>query len=159
LQPFKSENGDKFLFDIGTGSMANIASLMIPYDFLDKVFLSHLHTDHWGAFDALWAGGWTAGGAEALKLGGPSGAIPEMGTKAAIEGFMKAFRWDYITRLQKMLPKAGKIEVTEFDYNGENQVVYQENGVTIRSRPAIHSGDGSVSYALEWNEYKFVFID
>ena len=41
-------NGDKFLFDVGTGSMANVAALMIPYDFLDKVFLTHLHTDHWG---------------------------------------------------------------------------------------------------------------
>ncbi len=26
-------NGDKFLFDIGTGSMPNIAALMIPYDY------------------------------------------------------------------------------------------------------------------------------
>ncbi len=24
-------------------------------------------------------------------------------------------------------------------------------------RPAIHPSDGSVSYALEWNDYKFVF--
>jgi ribonuclease Z len=30
-------NGDKFLFDIGTGSMANIAAMMIPYEYLDKV--------------------------------------------------------------------------------------------------------------------------
>ena len=29
-------NGDKFLFDIGSGSMVNVAALMIPYDFLDK---------------------------------------------------------------------------------------------------------------------------
>ena len=36
-------NGDKFLFDLGTGSMANVATLMIPYQYLDKVFLSHLH--------------------------------------------------------------------------------------------------------------------
>ena len=50
-------NGDKFIFDIGTGSMANIAALMIPYQYLDKVFLSHLHTDHMGDIDALWAGG------------------------------------------------------------------------------------------------------
>jgi ribonuclease Z len=41
-------NGEKYLFDIGTGSMGNIASLMIPYQYLDKVFLSHLHTDHCG---------------------------------------------------------------------------------------------------------------
>ena len=47
-------NGDKFFFDIGTGSMANCGSLMIPYDYLDKVFLTHLHTDHWGDLAALW---------------------------------------------------------------------------------------------------------
>ena len=61
-------NGDKFLFDIGTGSMANAAALMIPYDFLDKVFLSHLHTDHWGDLDALWAGG-VDGGPNAVPQG------------------------------------------------------------------------------------------
>ncbi|MCP4384412.1 MAG: MBL fold metallo-hydrolase [Hyphomicrobiales bacterium] len=54
-------NGDKFLFDVGTGSMVNVAALMIPYDFLNKVFLTHLHTDHWGDLATLWAGGWTAG--------------------------------------------------------------------------------------------------
>ncbi len=54
-------NGEKLIFDVGTGSMRNLASLMIPYEYLTKVFLSHLHTDHWGDLDALWAGGWTAG--------------------------------------------------------------------------------------------------
>ena len=150
-------NGDKFFFDIGTGSMANVASLLIPYDYLDKVFLTHLHTDHWGDFDTLWAGGWTAGRTEALKVWGPSGATPRMGTKYAIENFMETYHWDYITRLQKLAATPGKIEVHEFDYRGENQIVYDENGVTIRSFPAIHSGDGSVSYALEWNGYKLVF--
>ena len=150
-------NGDKFFFDIGTGSMANVAALMIPYDYLDKVFLTHLHTDHWGDLNALWAGGWTAGRTEALKVWGPSGATPEMGTKAAIESFMKTYHWDYITRLQKLSAVPGKIEVHEFDYRGENQVVYEENGVKIRSFPAIHSGDGSISYVLEWKGYKLVF--
>ena len=45
----------------------------------------------------------------------------------------------------------------EFDYAGMNQVVYQENGVTIRSFPAVHAIDGSVSYSLEWNGLKYVF--
>ena len=38
-------NGDKFIFDSGTGSHVRIASLEIPYDFLNKIFISHLHTD------------------------------------------------------------------------------------------------------------------
>ena len=143
-------NGDKFLFDIGTGSMANIASLMIPYQYLDKVFLSHLHTDHMGDILGLWAGGWTAGRPNALQVWGPSGATPEMGTKYAMEHFLKFVNWDKVTREYKITPVPGQVSVTEFDYRVPDQIVYQENGVTIRSYPAIHTGDGPVSYKFEY---------
>ncbi len=149
-------NGEKFLFDIGTGSMANTAALLIPYDYLDKVFLSHLHTDHWGDLDALWAGGWTAGRTEALKVWGPSGARPDMGTKYALEHFKQTFNWDWATRAARLNGIPGEIEIHEFDYKAKNQIVYDENGVVIRSWPAIHTGDGPVSYALEWNGMKIV---
>jgi len=143
-------NGDKFLFDIGTGSMANLAAMMIPYQYLDKVFLSHLHTDHMGDILGLWAGGWTAGRPNALRVWGPSGARPDMGTAYAMEHFLKFVNWDKVTREYKITPVPGQIETHEFDYKGVDQVVYQENGVTIRSYPAIHAGDGPVSYKLEY---------
>ena len=149
-------NGDKFLFDIGTGSMANVASLMIPYDMLDKVFLTHLHTDHMGDIDALWAGGWTAGRSRPLQVWGPSGARPDMGTKYAMEHFLKFANWDYQTRASLISPIPGGIEVHEFDYKQVNQVVYSENGATIRSIPAIHAGDGPVSFILEYAGLKVV---
>ncbi len=143
-------NGDKFLFDIGTGSMANIAAMMIPYQYLDKVFLSHLHTDHMGDILGLWAGGWTAGRPNALKVWGPSGATPEMGTAYAMDHFLKFVNWDKVTREYKINPIPGQLEVNEFDYKGVDQVVYKEDGVTIRSYPAVHAGDGPVSYKLEY---------
>jgi ribonuclease Z len=149
-------NGDKFLFDIGSGSMVNVAALMIPYDFLNKVFLTHLHTDHWGDLATLWAGGWTAGRTGPLKVWGPSGATPEMGTKYAVDHFLKAYHWDAQTRNFKLNPAPGKISVIEFDYTAENAVVYKENGVTIRSIPAIHAGDGPVSFILEYAGMKIV---
>ena len=46
-------NGDKFLFDIGSGSAERISSLQIPYNYLDKVFIGHLHTDHFGSLHDL----------------------------------------------------------------------------------------------------------
>lgn len=150
-------NGDKFLFDIGTGSMANVAALMIPYQYLDKVFLSHLHTDHMGDIDALWAGGWTSGRPNALRVWGPSGAVDEMGTKYAMEHFLEFVNWDRTTRNYKITPVPGGIEINEFDYKGENEVIYRENGVTIRSFPAIHAGDGPVSFSLEYAGLKVVF--
>jgi ribonuclease Z len=55
-------------------------------------------------------------------------------------------------------PVEGKqVEVHEFDWAGKNQIVYQENGVTVRSFPAWHAIDGSVCYSLEWNGMKFVY--
>jgi ribonuclease Z len=149
-------NGDKFLMDLGTGANANMAALMIPFDFLSKVFLSHLHTDHWGDLPGLWAGGWTSGRTVPLEIWGPSGAREDMGTKYALEHFLKAYNWDNMTRLANLPSKPGQIIVHEFDYKGENQIVYQENGVTIRSWPAIHAGDGAVSFSLEWNGLKVV---
>jgi ribonuclease Z len=125
-------NGDKFIFDIGSGSMANLAALMIPYQYLDKVFLTHLHTDHMGDIDGLWAGGWTAGRPNALRVWGPSGMTPELGTKYSMDNFLKHANWDYTTRKFNIASAPGNIETTEFDYKGVNQVVYQENGVTIR---------------------------
>ncbi len=150
-------NGDKFLFDVGTGSMANVAAYMIPYDFLTKVFLSHLHTDHWGDLAPLWAGGWTAGRTKPLEVWGPSGTREDMGTKYAVEHFLKTYNWDYMTRAAMISPIPGSITVHEFDYKKENQVIYQKNGVTIRSFPAIHTGDGPVSLILEWKGYKVVY--
>ncbi len=150
-------NGDKFIFDIGTGSAERISAMQIPYNYLDKVFLSHLHTDHFGDLDALFVGGALAGRQKPLRVWGPSGDTPERGTKYAVEHLRKALTWDLDGRQGLTDPRGYHIEAHEFDYMGMNQVVYQENGVTIRSWPAIHSLDGPVSYSLEWNGMKFVF--
>lgn len=149
-------NGDKLLFDIGSGSHANLTALMIPSDYLTKVFLTHLHTDHWGDLTSLWAGGWTAGRTTPLEVWGPSGVREDMGTKYAIKHMLKAYNWDYMTRAVTISPTPGEITVHEFDYKAVNAVIYEDNGVTIRSWPAIHSGDGPISYSLEWNGYKVV---
>jgi ribonuclease Z len=150
-------NGEKFLFDIGTGSSDNIAALQIPYDYLDKIFISHLHTDHFGDFGAIYVGGLIGGRTVPLRVWGPSGSKPEYGTKYALEHWKKALVWDIDGRRGRMPVSGQKLEVFEFDYKGENHIIYQKNGVTIRSWPAIHAHDGAVSYSLEWKDLKFVF--
>ena len=56
-----------------------------------------------------------------------------------------------------LLPDAGaKVEVHEFDCK-QTGVVYDRNGVVIKSFPAVHIYDGPVSYRLEWNGLTFVF--
>jgi ribonuclease Z len=150
-------NGDRFLFDIGSESAANLGCLNIPYDYLNKIFVSHLHADHVGDLASLWVGGWVGGRQGPLRVWGPSGLSPELGTKHFVEKLKEAYKWDYTSRLGVIPTAGGGLEVQEFDYRQENQIVYEKNGVAIRSWPAIHCIDGAVSYALEWQGLKFVF--
>ncbi len=144
-------NGEKFIFDIGLGSAERISAMKIPYDYLDKVFIGHLHADHFGDMDALWVGGVVANRVKPLRVWGPSGHEPEYGTAYAIEHMEKMLTWDKGSRTGNVDIRGLKIDVTEFDYKAVNEVIYQENGVTIRTIPAIHALDGPVSFILEWN--------
>ena len=150
-------NGDKFLFDVGAGMLANLFSFRPDFSKLDKVFASHLHVDHVGDFMAFHIGSWLSGRYTPLHLYGPSGSTPELGTKTFAEAMLKGYAWDLATRSGALPDKGGQIKVHEFNYKQVNEIVYQENGVTIRSWPAIHSLDGSVSFSLEWNGLKYVF--
>jgi ribonuclease Z len=150
-------NGDRFIFDIGTGSAERLSAMKIPYDYLDKVFLGHLHSDHFGDMDALWVGGVVGNRVNKMRVWGPRGHKPEYGTAYAIEHMEKMLTWDKGSRLGNVDIRGLEIDVTEFDYKAVNKVVYQENGVTIRSLPAIHALDGSVSYILEWNGLKLAY--
>lgn len=150
-------NGDKFLFDIGTGSAERISALKIPYNFIDKVFIGHLHSDHFGDLDALWVGGVVGNRVVPLKVWGPSSIEPKYGTKAAIDHMEKMLAWDVDSRMGNTDTRGLFIEVNEFDYRAVNQVIYEENGVTIRTIPAIHIFDGPVSFILEWNGLKLAY--
>jgi ribonuclease Z len=150
-------NGDKFIFDIGLGSAERIAAQEIPYDYLDKVFVGHLHADHIGDLDALWVGGVTGNRVKPLRVWGPNSTKTEYGTKYMIEHMQKMYTWDGASRMGNVDIRGLQIEVTEFDYTAVNNVIYDENGVTIRTIPAIHALDGSVSFILEWNGLKFAF--
>jgi len=149
-------NGEKFIFDIGTGSLANFGALEIPFTYLYKIFISHLHVDHIGDLDAMFIGGWVSNRNGPLKVWGPSGLKPVTGTKYAVDRMREMFTWDLKGRIGNMPAAGGRIEVTEFDHS-KTHVVYEKNGVKIKAWPAVHGIDGSVSYSLEWNGLKLVY--
>jgi hypothetical protein len=85
-------NGDKFIFDVGGGTVQNLWSLEIHPALLDKLFLTHLHLDHVGDFHPLYdALGWARN--SPLHVWGPSGYTPEMGTAYFCEMMDKAALW------------------------------------------------------------------
>ena len=150
-------NGDKFIFDIGSGSAERISSLQIPYDYLDKIFVGHLHADHIGSLAEIFIGGALMGRQKPLRIWGPNSTVPELGTAYAVQKMKEMYTWDLAGRVGLVDFRGYSLEVNEFDYKAENAVIYEDNGVTVRSFPAIHSLDGPVSFSLEWNGLKFVF--
>ncbi|MGI9350181.1 MAG: guanitoxin biosynthesis MBL fold metallo-hydrolase GntH [Rhizobiaceae bacterium] len=150
-------NGDIFLFDVGSGSMENLFALRPDMHRVDKVFASHLHTDHVGDAAALWVGGWLSGRFTPLHIYGPSGSKPELGTAAFVDGLKKTYAWDIAGRSGILPDAGGQLVAHEFDYKQVGGVVYEENGVKITSFPAVHVLDGAVSYRLDWNGLSFVF--
>lgn len=149
-------NGDKFLFDMGRGCTANLSKLGPYWGKYNKIFLTHLHFDHIGDVGAIYVGGALAGRTTPLRIWGPSGSTPELGTKAAMDHIEKTYLWDKLSRQGRISVTGMKMDVTQFDFF-KTQVVYNENGVVIKSWPAVHTIDGPVSYSLEWKGLKVVY--
>ena len=143
-------NGEKFLFDAGSGAIENLAKLRPDWSKVDKIFASHLHSDHVGGFAEVYIGGWMNGRYKPLHFYGPSGAEPRLGTEAFVEAQVKAWAWDIEGRRTGFPIEGGKVIGHEFDFRTEG-VIYEKNGVKISSFPAIHILDGPVSFRLDWN--------
>ena len=145
-------NGDKFIFDMGTGSMERIFALGIPPNFIDKVFLTHLHMDHMGDLPGFYIYGPQNNRSKPLRVWGPGGGgtRPEWGTKASMEHVEQTWAWMTGTLAGTIDTRAFSMEVTEYDWSKINNVIYEENGVSIRTIPANHLSQ-AVSFILEWN--------
>lgn len=147
---------DLLVFDLGSGSLANYASLKLPVNLLDKVFLTHLHADHMADLITLSGSYSKVGRADGpVRVWGPSGTEPRLGTKHFVESIEEALAWDTAAAGGAINPESLKIGVTEFDFM-KTQVVYEANGVKITSFPVIHALSGAVGYRLDFAGLTFV---
>ena len=149
-------NGEILIFDVGSGTVANFNSLEISPAHLTKFFISHLHTDHQGDLDMYWAQGIAFGRILPVQVWGPTGDGHALGTQAFVDGMLAANLWDLKSR-EGNIPTSGAEVIThEFDW-AETQVVYEEDGITVTSFPAIHAMAGAVSYRIDWNGMSIVY--
>lgn len=65
-------NGESFVFDCGSGVMANYAAMQIPMSKMRKVFITHLHGDHTSDLTHLYCFGPQQDGKSPLHIYGPS---------------------------------------------------------------------------------------
>jgi ribonuclease Z len=130
-------NGEKFIFDVGTGSFTTLYALGIPLDYMTKIFISHQHADHMGDLPTLWIYGMQNG-------------------RSAMDGILQFYNWMLETSKGGLDTRSLAMNVHEFDWSIPNNVIYDENDVVIRTIPAIHL-EGSVSFILEYKGKKIAF--
>ncbi len=71
-------NGENFIFDLGEGSVANYIAAGFALNEFDKVFITHLHIDHFGSLPYMyefggWAGRWDRALAGVWSVGAHAG--------------------------------------------------------------------------------------
>src|SRR5262249_13093634 len=82
-------SGQTLLFDCGRGASIRLAQLGVLLGRVDKVFLTHLHSDHVIGLPDLYLTGWGAQGRKTpFHVWGPAG------TSAMMDHLRKAFEFD-----------------------------------------------------------------
>lgn len=148
---------DILVFDLGTGAVANYASLKLPVNALNKVFLSHLHADHMGDLLTLSGSLSKVGRADGpVYVWGPSGTEPRLGTRHFCQAIEEALAWDTAAGTGPINPDSMRIVATESDFS-KTQVVYEANGVKVTSFPVVHCIGGAVGYRLDFAGLSFGF--
>ena len=147
---------DLLIFDLGSGSLANFASLKLPVNALDKVFLTHLHADHTADLITLFGSYRKSGRIDrGVKVWGPSGSESRFGVKHFVDAIREACQWDSESTRSFHAEESFELSVEEFDY-AQTQIVYEANGVKITSFPVIHALSGAVGYRVDFGDVTFV---
>jgi ribonuclease Z len=147
---------DFFFFDLGSGALANFDALGLPVESTTKVFLSHLHADHIGDIPGLLGSLAKAGRVDPVEIWGGGSEDPAMGLAAFVEHMGKALAWDTAS-VRGVRPSTGFQAVAhEIPYD-RTDTIYDRNGVTISSFPAIHGLSGAVGYSIGYAGRKVVF--
>jgi len=151
-------NGENFIFDLGEGSIANYIAAGFALNELDKVFITHLHIDHFGSLPYLYMfGGWAGRWHKPLRVFGPSGRTEEYGTASMVDGMKKMLGWHMDAFSVFPVGQGHDIEVNEFDFRDNGGVIYDEGGVEVIHWQRSHAKDGASGYRLNWNGMSVVW--
>lgn len=128
--------GQRLLVDAGRGVTIRLWQLKIPVSAIDRLLLTHFHSDHTSGVPDLWLTGWLPpvwAGARKNAFG----VIGPAGTKRLMDGLEQAYAADIAIRLvDERLPRSGiAVEVAEFDRDG---VIYEKDGLKVTAFEVDH---------------------
>jgi ribonuclease Z len=129
-----------FVVDAGDGGARTLARMGVPMGRVERVFLTHFHSDHIDGLGPLMLMRWTGSAATtALPVAGPPGVA------AIVAGFNAAYAMDSRYRIAHhgaaIVPPAGAGAVAQTFAMpaGDSAVVYQNDGVTVTAIRVMHA--------------------
>lgn len=146
--------GQKFLFDCGRGAGQRLWQQKIQLGSVNRLFLTHLHSDHVVGIPDLWLTGWIPAvygrRAEPFRVWGPTG------TRNMMQHLQEAFAWDISTRQKEQNKADSGIRIVAHDVS--QGVVYNEGGVTITAFTVDHADfiDSALGYRLDYGGHSVV---
>jgi ribonuclease Z len=127
--------GQRLLVDAGRGVTVRLWQLEIPLSALDRVLLTHFHSDHINGLPDLWLTGWLPPVWASRKS--PFRIIGPIGTAKLMSKLEEAYSADINIRLvDERLPREGITPIVEeFDRDG---LVYEKDGLRVTAFEVDH---------------------
>ena len=137
--------GEAMLFDCGRGCSTRLAaydpSLLTR---IDKIFLTHLHSDHVVGLPDLWLNGWTQGQIAGVNVWGPAG------TNEMFEGLRTAYAADISIRTAPGGPKPPgslRADINRLPEEGGN--IFESGALSVTAIPVRHAGMPAFGYRID----------
>ncbi len=137
------ESGDeKLLFDVGRGAVIRMNQANIPIQDIDKVFLTHLHSDHVLGMPDLIMTGWIYQRSKKLNIFGPTG------TKNFISHIKKAFNEDI--KIRTVPPEQHDLSGLDTEVSEINEgLVYKNKNLSVYAFEVDHGGGVKHAYGFK----------
>lgn len=148
-------NGEFVLIDAGEGAIQNIASLGLPYHAIDKVFMTHWHSDHFAGLGQVISASWMHGRKVPITVYGP------FGVTKIVNAINTAYEFDAIYRsanldgaLDPSLTTALPVELRTTDdlqavYSGKN---FEVSSFRVEHTPVVPA----LGYVIKYGGMKIV---
>jgi len=142
-------DGELLLFDAGRGVNQRLYQSRVNPKDIAKIFITHLHNDHFEGLPALWMTPWFLLGRDhGFELWGPEG------TEQMVQGMRLMFGHDLKARVNQFNPIETLVIRTHIISDG---VVYEKNGVKVIAFPVEHAdGNPAFGYRVDWNGRRVV---
>ena len=142
-------NGEMLLFDVGRGAKQRLYQSRVNPKDISKIFLTHLHNDHFEGLPDLWMTPWFLLGREhGFELWGPEG------TAEMVQGMRARFGHDLKARVNQFNPIETLAIQSHIVSDG---VVFERNGVKVTAFPVEHAdGNPAFGYRVDWNGRRVV---